>query len=51
MFKGATVVIPPERMPIDSDVVRKAIGTRPIVSLEPLICRRGNLMVPIAPGN
>ncbi|HET7287134.1 MAG TPA: 5'-nucleotidase, partial [Pyrinomonadaceae bacterium] len=30
MFKGATVVIPPERMPIDSDVVRKAIGTRPI---------------------
>jgi 5'-nucleotidase len=30
MFKGATVIIPPERAPIDVDVVRKAIGTRPI---------------------
>jgi len=30
MFKGATVIIPPERAPIDVDAVRKAIGTRPI---------------------
>src|SRR5262249_22198714 len=30
MFKGATVVIPPERAPIDVDVVRKAIGAKPI---------------------
>ena len=30
MFKGATVKIPPERAPIDVDVVRKALGTRAI---------------------
>jgi 5'-nucleotidase len=30
MFKGATVIIPPERAPIDVDVVRKALGTRPV---------------------
>jgi hypothetical protein len=30
MFKGSTVVIPPERAPIDVEAVRKAIGTRPI---------------------
>jgi 5'-nucleotidase len=30
MFKGSTVIIPPERAPIDVDVVRKAIGARPI---------------------
>jgi hypothetical protein len=30
MFKGSPVIIPPERAPIDVDVVRKAIGTRPI---------------------
>src|SRR5215207_8140232 len=30
MFKGATVVIPPERAPIDVDAVRKALGTRAI---------------------
>ena len=30
MFKGATVVIPPDRAPIDVDAVRKALGTRAI---------------------
>ena len=30
MFKGATVIIPPERAPVDVDVVRKALGTRPV---------------------
>jgi 5'-nucleotidase len=30
MFKGSTVVIPPERLPTDADAVRKSIGTRPI---------------------
>jgi 5'-nucleotidase len=30
MFKGSTVIIPPERLPTDADAVRKAIGTRPI---------------------
>ena len=30
MFKGSPVIIPPERAPIDVEVVRKAIGTRPI---------------------
>jgi 5'-nucleotidase len=30
MFKGSTVIIPPERTPTDADAVRKAIGTRPI---------------------
>jgi 5'-nucleotidase len=30
MFKGAKVIIPPERTPIDADAVRKAIGTTPI---------------------
>ena len=30
MFKGATVIIPPERAPIDVDTVRKALGTRAI---------------------
>jgi hypothetical protein len=30
MFKGATVVIPPERLATDADTVRKAIGPRPI---------------------
>ena len=30
MFKGSTVIIPPERAPIDVDAVRKAIGTQPI---------------------
>lgn len=30
MFKGATVIIPPERGLIDSDVVRRAISTRAI---------------------
>jgi 5'-nucleotidase len=30
MFKGATVIIPPDRAPIDVDVVRKALGTRAI---------------------
>ena len=28
MFKDATVIIPPERAPIDVDAVRKALGTR-----------------------
>ena len=30
MFKGATVIIPPDRAPIDVDVVRKALGRRAI---------------------
>ena len=30
MFKGSTVIIPPERAPIDVDAVIKAIGPRPI---------------------
>jgi 5'-nucleotidase len=30
MFKGATVVVPPERAPTDVDTVKKAIGKRPI---------------------
>jgi 5'-nucleotidase len=30
MFKGATVIIPPERAPIDVDAVRKTLGTRAI---------------------
>jgi hypothetical protein len=30
MFKGSTVIIPPEHTPTDADAVRKAIGTRPI---------------------
>src|SRR5215216_4837133 len=30
MFKGSTVIIPPERTPTDADAVRRAIGTRPI---------------------
>ena len=30
MFKGAPVIIPPERAPIDVDAVRKALGTRAI---------------------
>jgi 5'-nucleotidase len=30
MFKGATVIIPPDRAPIDVDVVRKALGKRAI---------------------
>lgn len=30
MFKGSTVIIPPERTPTDADAVKKAIGTRPI---------------------
>ncbi|HKG81330.1 MAG TPA: 5'-nucleotidase, partial [Pyrinomonadaceae bacterium] len=30
MFKGSPVVIPPERAPIDSEVVRKAISIRAI---------------------
>ena len=30
MFKGATVIIPPDRAPIDVDVVKKALGTRAI---------------------
>lgn len=30
MFKGATVVIPPERLATDADTVRKAIGPKPI---------------------
>jgi 2',3'-cyclic-nucleotide 2'-phosphodiesterase (5'-nucleotidase family) len=30
MFKGSTVIIPPERAPIDVDVVKRAIGTRAI---------------------
>jgi 5'-nucleotidase len=30
MFKGATVVIPPERLATDADTVRKAFGPRPI---------------------
>src|SRR5215207_7381728 len=30
MFKGAPVIIPPERAPIDVDVVRKALGRRAI---------------------
>jgi len=30
MFKGSTVIIPPERAPVDVEAVRKAIGTRPI---------------------
>ena len=30
MFKSSTVMMPPERAPTDVDVVRKAIGTRPI---------------------
>ena len=30
MFKGATVVIPPERLATDADIVRKALGPRAI---------------------
>jgi 5'-nucleotidase len=30
MFKGSTVVIPPERAPIDAEVVRRALGRRAI---------------------
>jgi 5'-nucleotidase len=30
MFKGATVIIPPDRAPTDAEAVKKAIGTRPI---------------------
>jgi len=30
MFKGATVIVPPDRAPIDVDAVRKALGTRAI---------------------
>lgn len=30
MFKGATVIIPPDRAPVDVDVVRKALGRRAI---------------------
>ena len=30
MFKGSTVIIPPERTPTDADAVKKAMGTRPI---------------------
>jgi 5'-nucleotidase len=30
MFKGAAVIIPPDRAPIDVDAVRKALGTRAI---------------------
>src|SRR5215217_4539864 len=30
MFKGATVIIPPDRAPVDVDAVRKALGTRAI---------------------
>ena len=30
MFKGATVIIPPDRAPIDVEVVRKALGRRAI---------------------
>jgi len=30
MFKGSPVIIPPDRAPIDVEVVQKAIGTRPI---------------------
>src|SRR6185295_13219981 len=30
MFKGALVIIPPDRAPIDVDAVRKALGTRAI---------------------
>src|ERR1041384_5765150 len=30
MFKGSTVIIPPERAPVDVDAVIKAIGPRPI---------------------
>src|SRR6185369_8614217 len=30
MFKGATVIIPPDRAPLDVDAVRKALGTRAI---------------------
>ena len=30
MFKGATVVIPPERLLTDADTVKRAIGVRPI---------------------
>jgi hypothetical protein len=30
MFKGAPVIIPPERAPVDVDAVIKAIGTQPI---------------------
>jgi 5'-nucleotidase len=30
MFKGATVVIPPERLATDADTVKKALGPRPI---------------------
>ncbi len=30
MFKGSTVIIPPDRAPTDAEAVKKAIGTRPI---------------------
>jgi 5'-nucleotidase len=30
MFKGAPVIIPPDRAPTDAEAVKKAIGTRPI---------------------
>jgi 5'-nucleotidase / UDP-sugar diphosphatase len=30
MFKGATVVIPPDRLATDADTVRKAFGPRPV---------------------
>jgi 5'-nucleotidase len=30
MFKGATVIIPPDRASTDAEAVKKAIGTRPI---------------------
>jgi hypothetical protein len=30
MFKGAPVIISPDRAPIDVDAVRKALGTRAI---------------------
>jgi len=30
MFKGSTVVIPPDRTPTDAEALKKAMGTRPI---------------------
>ena len=30
MFKGATVLTPPDKVPLDIDALKKAVGTRPI---------------------